>query len=149
MYCNRTCCGLARRVERSAEDKKVRKAAYDLARRNGELREKILAEKRERHRRTYTPEKGREYRATRNFDHTEYCRRYYADPERKAAKVRYDRERRAQLDYGPFAEAAMLLVDLEKEIIRREPDGYERRKARGYYERTAQQRKRNAGISRW
>lgn len=148
-YCGRTCFGLARRVERTISEKKARKAAYDLERRNGPARERILAEKRERHRRTYTYESGRAFRASRPGYHTEYCRKYFKDPERKAAKIAYDRERRSALQYGPFADAAMLLVDLEKEIRHREPDKYERAKARGYYERTAQQRKRNAGISKW
>ncbi len=45
LYCSRKCAGLARRVEKTPEQKKAEKAAYD-AKRRAELADKISAEKR-------------------------------------------------------------------------------------------------------
>lgn len=146
-YCGRTCFGLARRVNRTVAEKKARKSNYDRVYRETN-QERIRQNKAEFFQRTYDPDKARADRALHMADHVEYCRRYFRDPVRKQAKVNYDRKRRAELEYGPFAEAAMLLVDLDKEI-RKRASWYERARERGYYERTAQQRKRNAGISRW
>ena len=47
--------------------------------------------------------------------HVEYCRR----PEYRASKREYDRKHRAQQDFGPFAEAALILGDLDAEIATR------------------------------
>ena len=145
-YCSLACAGLARRVNRTDAEKKTLKAAYDRqyrARNRARLRAKAAAY----HKRTYNPEAAREARKERVRWHVEYCRRYYADPKRKAAKQEYDRDRRAA-EYGEFAEAYKALLALREDILRRMPDKYERLKARGYYQmRTAQERKRNAQIS--
>lgn len=133
VYCSRRCSGLARRVKRSRAERRRLKAEYDANRRVA-LADVIREKKREYFQRTYTPEKGRAYRKHRTFDHTAYCRRYYADPARKAAKVEYDKWRRAERQAGEYAECMVLLNELRKEIIKQMPDKYERMKARGYYD---------------
>jgi hypothetical protein len=99
----------------------------------------------------YTPEKGRAFRAkqkAKGWDHAAYCRAYFAaDPARKAAKEQYDRDRK-DAEFGPFAEAHRALVELKKLTCALIPDKYERAKARGYYDRNAQQRRRDAQDQR-
>lgn len=141
---------MARRVPRTAEEKKARKREYDK-RRRAEKGDHLRAQKRDTYHRTFDPEKGKALRAKRKaagHDHSAYCRDYYSDPEKKAAKIAYDRERKARERYGDMWEAAIALQDLKAEVIKQQPDKYERAKARGYYDRSAQQRRRDAGINR-
>lgn len=133
LYCNRTCSGLARRVP--PKQKKEAKRIYDAQRRI-EKADEIRAAHAEYYQRTRDPAKEREYRRANMGRHVEYCRR----PEYRAYKSDYDREYRAA-EYGDFADAYLLLLDLEREI-RSRATSYERRKARGYYTRAAQQRRR-------
>lgn len=129
---------MARRV--STTYKKRRKSDYD-ARRRIEKGAELRAQKRDYYQRTRNPEKERERRQAGMARHVEYCRR----PEYKAAKADYDSARRAQ-EYGPYADAYLLLLDLEREI-RSRATSYERRKARGYYTRDAQQRRRQLWLT--
>ena len=138
LYCDRACAGKARQV--SAGFKKRRKAQYD-ARRRIELAAEISAQKRDYYQRTRNPEKERERRRVNMARHVEYCRQ----PEYKARKSDYDRERRAE-EYGPYGDAYLLLLDLEREI-RSRATSYERLKARGYYTRAAQQRRRELWLA--
>ena len=137
LYCGRECSGLARRSGKTAEQKKAEKAEYDR-KRLAELSERIKAEKRA----YYEANRGRllekmaEYRKIRMPHHVEYCRR----PEYKAYKHEYDTKRN-EAEYGEFAEAWRLLLELEKEI-RSKASAYERRVANGYYTRSAQRRRR-------
>jgi hypothetical protein len=60
------------------------------------------------YKRNFDPEKARAHRARQKElhgenHHTEYCRRYFLDPKKKAAKVAYDLEYRSQ-EYGEFSE---------------------------------------------
>ena len=135
LYCDRSCYGMARRSPLTPDQKKEAKRVYDAQRRT-EKRAEISAKKAEYHRRTYDPDKERERRAQNMGRHIENCRR----PEYRAYKADYDRERRAR-EYGDYADAYLLLLDLEREL-RKRATGYERRKARGYYTRSAQQRRR-------
>lgn len=114
LFCNRTCTGLARRVERTDAEKKALKAAYDAKHRE-QNRERLKAEKAAYFRRTYNPVKAAEVRKARMPYHVEYCRR----PEYRKWKAEYDRKHLAQKQYGPFAEAALLISDLEREILSR------------------------------
>jgi hypothetical protein len=133
LYCDRTCAGLARRVP--PKQKKEAKRVYD-ARRRVEKAAEIREQHRAYHQRTYDPVKARERRHANMGRHVEYCRR----PEYRAYKADYDRQYRAD-EYGEYTEAYLLLLDLEQEI-RSRATAYERRKARGYYTRAAQQRRR-------
>lgn len=138
LYCDRVCAGLARRV--SSSYKKRKKALYDAHRRT-EKAAAISAQKRAYYQRTRNPEQERQRRQANMERHVEYCRQ----PEYKAVKAEYDRERRAQ-EYGQYGAAYLLLLDLEREI-RSRATSYERYKARGYYTRTSQQRRRDLWLT--
>jgi hypothetical protein len=138
LYCDRVCAGLARRI--SSSQKKRKKARYD-ARRRTEKAAEISADKRAYYQRTHDPEKERERRQAGMGRHVEYCRQ----PDYVAYKAAYDRELRAK-EYGPYGDAYLLLLDLEREI-RSRATSYERRKARGYYTRDAQQRRRDLCLA--
>ena len=139
LYCDRVCAGIARRI--SSSQKKRKKALYD-ARRRTEKAAEISAQRRAYYQRTRDPEKERVRRQATMARHVEYCRQ----PEYRADKAEYDRERRAK-EYGPYADAYLLLLDLEREI-RSRATWTERAKARGYYTRTAQQRRRELCLAR-
>lgn len=138
LYCDRVCAGLARRI--SSSQKKRKKAAYDADRRIEKATE-ISAQKRDYYQRTRNPEKERQRRLATMERHVEYCRQ----PEYKVVKAEYDRERHAQ-EYGQYGAAYLLLLDLEREI-RSRATSYERYKARGYYTRTSQQRRRDLWLT--
>lgn len=112
------------------------KAEYDRQYRASNQR-KLRAEKAAYFKRTYDPAKAAKERKANMPKHVAYCRR----PEYRTKKAAYDREVRAS-EYGAFAESWLLLLDLEREIRKQMPDKYERLKARGYFTRTAQQRRR-------
>lgn len=145
LYCGRACAGLARRlaVPKTPEQKKTEKAAYDKARRE-RLGEVLRDKKRSDYYANHSEMLRRHaaYRAKRMPAHVEYCRR----PEYKAKKHKYDLQRNSA-EYGEFAEAHRLLVDLEKEI-RSQATAYERRVANGYYTRSAQKRRRELWLTK-
>lgn len=150
-FCSQKCFGLSRRTQKPPKAVRVAlKAEYDR-----EYREKhrlrLKRNKAAWFKKNYDPEKQRAFNAARMQQHVEYCRIYYEDPKRKAHKVRYDKRRQGLMQYGEYARAWRLLLALEREIRKRTPSYYERRKARGYYEinKTCQQRRRDANASRW
>lgn len=111
LYCNRRCSGLGRRDGRTKAERVEAKRLYDLAYRAKNL-DWIKSKKRAYFKRTYDPVKAAVERKKNMPRHVEYCRR----PEYKRWKTTYDRKYRAKKDFGPFAEAAMLLSDLNLEI---------------------------------
>lgn len=119
LYCGRICAGLARRLKNppTDEQRRVAKAAYDAKRRNGPKREALLAKKREyyyaNHERISAAHA--EYRAAHMNRHIEYCQQ----PEYRAKKSVYDRKRRAEIQFGEFSEAALILADIEREVAER------------------------------
>jgi hypothetical protein len=136
LYCGTACAGLARRTPKLPEaERKAAKAQYDREYRERNA-EKRRQQKAEYYQRTHDPEKEREIRKARMPQHVEYCRR----PEYKEWKSAYDTKHRAA-EYGPFADAYLLLLDLEREM-RQQASGYERRRQKGYYTRNAQKRRR-------
>lgn len=135
LYCGKGCALAARRVERTAEEKKALKAAYDRDYRKRDP-EAMKAYKALYYQETRDPERERAVRKAKMPQHIEYCRR----PEYKAWKHEYDIQRAAD-EYGEFADTWRLLLDLEKEI-RSQATAYERRVANGYYLRSAQKRRR-------
>lgn len=122
LYCNRECAGLARRNAEplTEEQKRVAKAEYDRKRRAA-LGEELLAAKRAAYHAAVAADaealraKQREHRRKRKAEHAAYCRR----PEYRNWKANYDRQYRAEKDFGPFAEAAIILNDLQAEISTR------------------------------
>lgn len=115
IYCDRACSGLGRRKHKSHDLRRAEKATYDREYRKLNLA-KIKENKRAYFKRTYDPVAAAEHRKARMPAHVEYCRR----PEYKEWKREYDRKFRARKDFGPFADAALLLNDLEREISARQ-----------------------------
>jgi hypothetical protein len=114
LFCSRACAGLARRKHKSREQKVAEKAAYDLEYRERN-KARIKAQKAAAYRANPNRERERAYRQANRARHVEYCRR----PQYRKWKANYDRQHRAQKDFGPFAEAALVLRDLEIEISSR------------------------------
>jgi hypothetical protein len=135
------CSGLARRNPNppTPEERKRLKAQYDVGYRadNAAL---LKAKKAAYYQRTHDPEKERIARKLRMPQHVAYCRR----PEYRAKKQIYDLEHRAQKNYGPFAEAALVLRDVEMEINRR-MTWVERHQVNGTINKS-RQRKRDYAI---
>lgn len=128
LFCSRNCAGLARRVERTEEERRSRKAAYDKDYRERD-RGNRRAKKAEYHRRTYDPDKARAIRDANAEAIRQYKADWYADPSNRERKRQYDEARRAS-EYADFAEAWRLVLELEREVRRLTPDRYERAKAR-------------------
>lgn len=150
-FCSQRCAGFARRKPKLPKAQRAAlKAEYDRNYRKMNAA-RLKREKAAWFQRNYDPEKQRKKNAARMPEHVVYCRKYYADPKRKAHKVRYDQTRRGLLSYGEWNEAWRLLLRLERAIRKRTPSWYERAKARGYYEnrKLCQERKRDAHVSRW
>jgi hypothetical protein len=122
LFCGRKCSGLSHRKNKSKARKRQEKKLYDAAYRR-KNRELLKAKKAEYFKRTYNPEAARIERKKRAKAHAEYCRR----PEYRKWKREYDRRYRAA-EYGPFAEAYMLVIDLNREVKTR-MSNYEIRKA--------------------
>lgn len=116
---------MSRRRGKTIEQKKAEKAAYDVEyrRRNVAL---LKAKKAAYFQRTYDPVKAAADRKLRMPRHVEYCRH----PRYKKWKRNYDRGYRAKKYFGPFAEAHVLLIDIEKEVAKRASD-YEIRLQQG------------------
>ncbi len=110
LYCGRKCSGLGRRDGKTKAQRVAEKAAYDAAYRE-KNRGMLKAKKHERYLRTYDPVEAAVYRKQRMPLHVEYCRQ----PEYKKWKREYDRQYRAK-EFGVFAEAYLLSIDLNREI---------------------------------
>ena len=110
LYCGRRCSGLGRRTGKTKAQRKEEKRLYDIEYRAKNL-ETIKVKKRAYFQRTYDRKAAAEYRKQRMHLHVEYCRR----PEYKAWKREYDRKYRAK-EFGAFAEAYMLTIDLNRAI---------------------------------
>lgn len=110
LYCNRKCSGLGRRQGKTKAQRIEEKRLYDLDYRAKNLAD-LKAKKHEYFKRTYDPASAAVYRKKRMPKHVEYCRR----PEYRVKKAEYDRKYRAA-EYGEFAEAFQLTIDLNREI---------------------------------
>lgn len=126
IYCSRVCSGLGRRAASPVGPRnpnwKAMKSEYDRKRR--EIHgERLRAEKREKYK-TWGPlhrDLERERRKKRMPYHVQYCRQ----PEYRKYKQCYDQELRAA-EYGEYADAYRLLLQLQKEIRVQEPDRFVR-----------------------
>ena len=139
IYCCRACSGLARRVNRTPEEKKAAKAEYDRKRREA-LGDRLRAEKRAAYYANHDANLAKQAELRRRGGAYEKHLEYLRTPEYRAKKKQYDEALRKS-EYGDFAETWRLLLDLEKEIRSRQ-SSYERRKARGYYTRASINRRR-------
>lgn len=141
-----TCpCGTVKMYERGHVNRNTRRGHGLFCSRKcaGEAKRKSEEDKREARRRL---QKG--YRITRATEKKAYAKAYYwshRDGQLSDAKRWYEqhkdhvRERgklwRARRFFGPFAEAYLVWLELDREIARLLPDKYERLKARGCYAR--------------
>lgn len=114
VYCNKACAGLARRKHKTAEQKRAEKAAYDAEYRSNDTND-LKARRRAFHLRTYDRELARVERKKKMARHIEYCRR----PEYRKKKSVYDAILRAKKNFGHFWESALLLSDIQTEVLSR------------------------------
>lgn len=114
VFCDKACYGVSRRRKVVLTDvqKKEIKRIYDEQYRIKKAAI-IKAQKAAWYKKTADRDKEREYRKTHMQRHVEYCRR----PEYKEWKSEYDSMYRAKKQFGEFATAALLLLDLEKEVL--------------------------------
>ena len=142
LFCGRRCFGLdkTRRLRKSKAQCVEAKRLYDAEYRRKNLAE-IKAKKAAHFKRTYDPAKARIDRKKTMRRHVEYCRR----PEYKQWKREYDRHLRAS-EYGSFAEAYMLVLDLNREIKER-MTSYEIKRQNGTFG-NAQARRRTSAQER-
>lgn len=136
VFCGKECSGLARRSDKTREQRRAEKKEYD-AHRRAVLIDQIKAAKRDYHKRTYDPVKAAAERKNRMPRHIEYCRQ----PEYRAWKREYDRHYRAEKEYGEYGECFLLMQDIRAECLRQMSD-YEIRMAKGTFGKS-QQRKRS------
>lgn len=114
VYCGRQCAGSARRAWKSDAQKRSEKQAYDITYREKNS-ERIKERKRAYHKLTYDPISAAYVRKRRSHLHAAYCRR----PEYKQWKQAYDRQYRASKEFAEFADAFLLLQDIDREIAQR------------------------------
>mgnify|MGYP003393476476 CR=1 FL=1 len=140
LYCNRTCAGLGRRLKNPPTPEQKRAAKFEYDRKRRETLRDVLKPKRAAYYQSIKErdrEKHAAYRKANMPRHVEYCRR----PEYKAKKAVKDRVWRARKKYGEFAEAALVLLDIEDEISSR-ATRYEVYRANGTLNK-AQERRRS------
>jgi hypothetical protein len=135
LYCTRKCSGLGRRLNLTDAQKKAMKREYDMQYR-AKNREMLRRKKQDYFQRTYDPAKAAAERKLKMPRHIEYCRR----PEYRAWKKQYDRKYCAAQQYGDFAEAALILRDIEGEIDSR-MTRYEVYQAKGTLNKHQQRRR--------
>lgn len=117
LYCDKACSGLARRDNKSLEEKRRLKSEYDKQFRKLNA-ERIKKAKSEAFKKDYknNPEKYKLIRQKRKEEHKQYCRR----PEYKKWKAEYDKKHLAKKNYGEFAECFLLIKEIEKEYNQQE-----------------------------
>jgi hypothetical protein len=137
LYCGRRCSGLGRRKGKTKAQKQEEKRLYDIDY-HAKNRARLLSQKREYHKRTYDTVKAAKARKKRMPQHVEYCRQ----PWYKEWKREYDARYRAS-EFGAFADAYRLTLELNREIKRR--FSHEEIKYQEGSRNKAQRRKREAG----
>lgn len=113
IYCNRTCAGMARRKDKTAEQRKEEKRLYDEKYRA--ISPTLKTRKAAYYQKTHDPIKEAAKRKERMPYHVKYCR----DPKYRAWKKNYDQQYLARKKYGEFAEAAIVLRQVEQEVRQR------------------------------
>lgn len=114
LYCDRTCAGQGRRKHKSPADKVKDKRLYDIEYRRKNQTE-LKAKKAAAFQRDYDPVQAAVYRKSRMHLHVKYCQQ----PTYQAWKREYDRKYRAKKDYGEFWESALLIQNIETEVLSR------------------------------
>lgn len=139
LFCNRACFGLVHRLNNppTLAEKKEAKRIYDQKYRLLDP-EAMRAKKAKYYAENHDREKERIQRKARMPYHVAYCRQ----PEYVAKKREFDKQQRIN-KYADYGEAWRILLDLEKEI-RSRATKYERLVAKGYFNRSSIQRRREA-----
>lgn len=108
IYCSKYCSGVARRGNKTIEQKKEEKRIYDEKYRikNYEI---LKTKKQEYFKKTYDPIEAAKYRKERMPKHVEYCRQ----PKYKVYKKKYDKQFLAKKKYGEFYEAAIIVNEID------------------------------------
>jgi hypothetical protein len=114
LYCGKACAGRGRRVERTVDQKKAEKRAYDQQYRATNI-DRITREKAEYFQRTYDPVAAAVVRKANMPAHVEYCRR----PEYVEWKRDYDAQYRAKKEYGEFWQCFLVVASIDKEVSER------------------------------
>lgn len=135
LYCSRACSGFARRTGKTVEERKAEKSAYDREYRKRDP-EELKARKAAYHKATYDPAKAAVERKAKSAQHAEYCRR----PEYRQWKKAYDRQYRANKEYGEFADCFLLVMDIREECLSRMTD-YEIRLEKGTLNKSTKRRR--------
>lgn len=115
LYCNRTCSGAAKRLNKSEQQKKEEKSEYDKQFRI-KNKEKIKTQKEEYCKTT----EGRAMQKRSRDKRKDYHAEYIKTPEYRAWKKEYDKIHRAKKYYGELWESAILLHQIEQLIPNRE-----------------------------
>lgn len=113
VYCSMACAGIARRANKTTEQKKAEKATYDAGYRYYH-KEGIKERKSAAFKIDYAanPEKYKKERQRKRIYHSQYIN----TPEYKEWKRIYDEKYRAKKEYGEFSEAFLILQKLEAEL---------------------------------
>ena len=119
LHCNRVCAGLGRRDARTLEQKKADKRLYDMEYRR-KNREMLKAKKAATWRNWYKPEEQSKKRRTPEYRAKH--RAYLSKPEYKEYKKKYDLIYRNKQDYGDYWEAAILALEIDREVESRMDD---------------------------
>lgn len=147
LYCGKVCSSDARRI--STEEKTARRVEYDRQRREGSLREALLQQKKA-HYMAHAQEILAAQKAARESDpelkkrRRDCQRRCMERLEWKEHKRAYDRQYRAEREFGEMAPAYLLLLELEKEVERQEPDWVDLQRQKGTLNKS--QRRRRDGY---
>lgn len=148
IYCSRECSHLGRRDPGTKDRIKARIREYWQRPENKERKKRRNAE-------VYQQQKAELYAAHKARMETDpgYRAKYKAAqqrcqdrPEWKAHKRGYDRRYRATREYGEMAEAYLVLLELNEEVERQEPDRVELYRAKGTLNKS-QGRKRDYECS--
>jgi len=113
LYCSRKCSGIANRSHKSKEQLIEEKRIYDAQYRQ---REGFKEKARANWAKNYDPVKAAVYRKKRMHKHIAYCR----TPEYKKWKSDYDKKYRAKKQFGNYYESALLLIQINTEIRKKE-----------------------------
>lgn len=133
IYCNRTCAGLARRINRTPEEWKQIKAEYDKKRR-AELKDILKAKQK-----AYNESpRGRAMQKRQREKRKELHAQYIKSDRYKEWKKEYDEKYHAKYNYGEFWEAAIALKNVEDEIL---PDRKQARIQKGTYNKSTKRKR--------
>ncbi len=110
IYCSRVCSGLARRVNRTEEEKKKIKADYDAKYRFTDK------SKESKKRYNQTPE-GRATQKRNREQQKENHRKYIQSEEYRKWKQAYDQKYHSKKKYGDFWEASIILQRIEEIVL--------------------------------